>query len=198
MEKLSLTEIFRQLLIGFVLIGVIYICEPTESKPLFAEIGSAGLPILAFVLGSLLFAIYRSTLYRFVILWFIDLIHRDNVRNTLMQRYSIPNRHRAETFWKIVQESELDDRLKNVYLGSASTHLLFMTSIVTFPAAFYLFCSIGFSTRSLVMLLVALLTSASAVASDYYIETQETLLLRSIDDSTLDQFARRMGFSPTE
>ena len=82
MDKLSLPEILRYLVIGFVIIGVSYMCFPSKTGEIYTQLGPLGVPVLAFVLGSLTFFAYRSTIYSFVILRVMDWIHL-NVKRQL-------------------------------------------------------------------------------------------------------------------
>ena len=194
MSNLTLPQLFRYLLIGFVMIGLFYVCSPEDGKSMYAHLGEVGTPILALVVGAIAFCVYRSVLYGAVILRLVDRIHRENVRSLLREWYTIDSWRSAEALWKIVQEAELEDRLKNVDVGSASAHLLYMTAITTSGATIYLL-SVGADVSTTVMLLLgSLVLWSSAFVSDYYIETIEAFLLKSIDRKKLDDFAGRMGF----
>jgi hypothetical protein len=104
----------RNSIIGFILIGVYYICSPEEAAEFYCKIGKAGTPILAFVIGTITFLLYRSAIYGVLILRLIDKIHPDNVRSILMSRYDIPSWYKAEALWKVLQEAGPGERLKNV------------------------------------------------------------------------------------
>ena len=177
-------------------------CFPDKTGQVYTQLGSLGIPILAFVLGSLTFFIYRPTIYSFIILRFIDLIHKDNVRDILIHRYKLKSkrkRQKAEAFWNIVQESLLKEGLENVNLGSAGTQLLFMTFLFAFPASVYLIIIVeGWTTKSILMLVTSLAALLSAIASDYYLETIATFLLKSIEKAKIDSLAKRMGFGENQ
>jgi len=194
MNRLSLPEILRYLVIGLVVIGVGYVCEQGIVTCLLAKLGPVGSPLFAFVIGSLTFVVYRATLYNFVILRFLDFIHKDNVRDILMSRYKIPDRYRAEIFWKIVQVSELKDSLESINLGSAGTHLLYMTCGTTLIGSAYLLFNSCISARFCWLLLISLVCGVAAIASDYFIETLVTFLLRSIGEKKVDALAKELGF----
>jgi len=194
MDKFTLPQFLRYLLIGFILIGVHYICFPKNAVNFYEELGKVGTPIFAFVAGSITFLFYRSTIYGIIILRIIDKIHPDNVRNILISRYDIPSWYKAEVFWQVLQQAEFKEKLKNVDLGSAGTHSLYMASIAGFVATIILFVKSGSDTKFWIVLGSSLILTISAFISDYYIETIETLLLKSIGTERIDEFAQMMEF----
>lgn len=194
MNKFSLPEILRYFLIGFIIIGVWYVCRPCQMTEICKTLGSAGTPVFAFVIGNITFFVYRSTFYSLLILRFLDLIHKDNVRDVLKSRYEIPNRYKAEVFWKLVQESTLENKPKTINLASAGTHLLYMTCCATLIGAAYIYFDSCISTNFCWLLFVSLVCGVSAVVSDYYIESLETFFLKSIEDNEIDKLAGQQGF----
>lgn len=105
MDKLGLSEIIRYSATGFVVIAIAYVCEPVSVKAIVSDLGALGLPVGAFVLGCLVFFVYRPTIYKLLLFRVLDSLHRANIRNVLMQRYAIKRRTEAETLWDIRQKS---------------------------------------------------------------------------------------------
>lgn len=198
MEKLSLSEWLRYLLIGFILMGVAYICRPHDIVQLYDSLGQVWCTIFALIIGTYSYLLYRVTLYQYIILRFVDLVHSENVRNILMSRYKIPSRYKAEAFWKVIQENELSKISKSLDIGCAGTHLFYMTSVVAFLGSIFLLCDDFFSVRFCLLILIFLVFGFSAVVSDYYLETLFTFFLKSIENTKIDAIAKQLGFEKYE
>lgn len=193
MTNLTLAQALRHLVFGFVVLGCAYVYEPSKVALLLERLGNAALPIVALVTGVLGFYVYRAVLYEHVILRLMDKIHPENVRTILMDRYVLRDRLQAEHLWRLIQETHLPARRENLELGSAGTHLLYMTGVVATATGILLFIKDGRSLSALVVLMVGLAFCASALVSDYYLERGITLSLRSIDIIKVDALAKSIG-----
>ncbi|MFQ5801642.1 MAG: hypothetical protein ACE5JQ_01940 [Candidatus Methylomirabilales bacterium] len=198
MEKLSLESALRYLVVGYVILGVFYVCRPDDTGRLYGTLGSVGIPVAAFVAGSLVYLIYRPVLYNALLFHVIDRIHKGNVRQLLMNRYEITSRFEAELLWKVIQSESVKEKLSPLLLASAGIHLLYMTSLVTVTGAVFLFFDTGFSPRSIYLLVLAILMDSSAVISDYQMEKQESLLFTLIGKSDIDQVVSKAGYKRKE
>ena len=123
MTNLSLSDILRYLATGFVILLVAYACEPTVVKNLFDLLGAAGIPVAAFVFGSLSFLVYRPTLYTLILFRLLDFVHQDNVRHNLMKKYEFKRKMDAEVFWSVLKRAKLEEEFKRIDLDSSGVHL---------------------------------------------------------------------------
>ncbi len=196
MDKLSLPQIFRHLLMGFIWMVGYYICCATNTKAFFSALSEAkipdsvlatGIPILALVIGTLTFLIYRSLIYGLIILKLVDKYRPDNVRNFLKEKYKISGWYKADALWKVIREKKLSEQTKNVDLGSAGRHLLFMFALAVFVFSICLFIDDGWVLKSWLSLGLSFIFAAVAIGSDSQMQTIEFYLLKSIEPVELDK-----------
>jgi hypothetical protein len=196
MDKLSLPQIFRHLLMGFIWMVGYYICFPTNTKEFFSALSEAkipdsvlatGIPILALVIGTLTFLIYRSLIYGLIILKLIDRIWPDNVRSFLKEKYKISGWYKADALWKAIREKKLSEQTKNVDLGSAGIHLLFMSALTVFVLSICLFIDDGWVPKFWLSIAAFIIFVAVAMESDFHMQTIEFHLLKSIKPVELDK-----------
>lgn len=158
---------------------------------------ATGIPILALVIGTLTFSIYRSLIYGLIILRVIDAIDRDNVRDFLMKKYEILKRTKADALWKTIREKRLREESEHIDLGSASIHLLYMSALVVLALLVFLLIDNCMVLKSLLVLVPFsfFAISAAAVLSDRHMQTVEYLLLKSIKSEELDDLVATIGFN---
>lgn len=195
MEKLTLGEALRYLVVGYVMLAVGYVCCPQEVSQLYTTLGAAGAPVAALVAGSLVYVFYRPVLYNLLLFYVIDCMHQDNIRKLLMDRYGIGSRLQAELLWNVIQSEALKEKLPPLLLTSAGIHLLYMTSIVTLAGALFILFKDGLSSQFAFLFVVCMAVGGAAIASDYQIERQESLLFTLVDEACMDNIAAKVGYA---
>lgn len=205
MNNLSLPQILRHLLIGFIWMVVYYICFQTNAIDIYStykiakipdSVLATGIPILALVIGTLTFSIYRSLIYGPIILWITDK-KPENVRRFLKKRYEISGWYKADSLWKVIREKLLREESKNIDLGSAGVHLLYMSALVVFVHLVFLSWYKGIVFEFWLLLGLTFIFAIPAILSDLHMQTIEYLLLKSIETVKLDKLVATIGFKKT-
>jgi hypothetical protein len=196
MNKLTLNDILRYVAIGYVISAVMYYCERSWVVELFTVLGVAGFTVAAFVLGSLVYLIYRPLIYNLILFFIVDRLYSLSIRRTLMQRYTVASHFEADALWKTLQNnSRIKAQLPPIELGSSGIHFLYMTAVVTFLGAIYITFGTGFTTPVWVMLLVALACATAAVTSDIFVEKQVKLLFTMMGQQSVEKVVTEAGYA---
>lgn len=221
MGNLNLEQVLRYLIIGYIIIGLYVFIDPNIGINTFYDSGNglnfAEISILALVIGSIYFSIYRAIIYENILFPFIDIICRKNARNWLMNKYKI-SRREAIVLQKTIQGVELKDNLGSIYVGSAQTQLLFMTAIACF-LFFVISISLIWDTisgiyfltslmeyiclknridiyqellKSFALLSVGMFILVAAIRSDCYLTPIERGFIRSVDPEKIKEYYEKI------
>lgn len=184
MEKLNLDQILRYLTIGFVVTGLLLICEPEEVSTLTKKLGSAGIPVAAFTVGTLIYLIYRSTIYTFLIIPVKDRLTTHNYRVFLKNNYNVGSLLQAEIFWYALRDLHLKKTHHGIRVSSSGIHLLYMSALLFGAASIYCFADAQ-QAKAWYLAISSLVLGVSGLLTDIFVEKHELLLLKNVEPSKL-------------
>jgi hypothetical protein len=191
MERFNLEEILRYLTIGFVSIGLLFICGPEEVTELVKELGSVGIPLAAFTIGVLIYFTYRGTIYTFFINPVKDLLTTYNYRVFLKNNYNVESFLQVEIIWYVLRDLYLKKVHQGIRVNSSGIHLLYMSALLFDAASIYCIL-VQQETKAFYLVISSLVLGISGLLTDIFVERHELLILKNIEPSKLKEAIDRM------
>ncbi len=197
MKDLNLSDALRFFNIGIYSIVLFYFTDSNFVRTLFSEIGVAGIVLLSFVVGSIVYLIYKPIFYNNLFIPLQDMLRKDrrNYRCRLRGRYNIRNSRQAMMFWLYLRNLIPPDKLVYPEKDASGNHFLYMAGLVSIffsvPHFFNRDCIVGW-----LMVLIACVFLTAAILYDRFIEEYESNNLLYFTDKELDRLATKFGLKP--
>ena len=196
-DILEISDALKYLCIGYVSLGLYYICDKVDALELINGIGIIGISVFAFVIGSQIFLIYKPILYHYIVMPLQDFarIDSDNYRTYLKKKYEIDTQQ-SMVFWIYLGQRFKDQQpaLQQTFSG---IHLMYMSGFISLSFAIWQCISNQFEMAGIILVL-AIVFWISAFVYDIHVESVECLLLRSIKNEELDEIAGKFSFKKKE
>ena len=190
MRNLSIAEMFRYLFPAVFAFSLLFISDETFAICLLKKIEVVNAILIALVLGSLFYAVYKSLIYPkieylqdfirgrklCIFKWYILKIG-DNWRTYLMSEYSL-NKDEAKKLFIIIRRN----RGERSWLVASQIHFLYMASIISL---FFIAFSVSYGWDNLsVIIIIFIITFISGLSSDRFFEEVELAFIKqAIKDS---------------
>lgn len=154
MQQLNLSDNLRYVCVGYVVLGLLYISDKTRAIELLDDIGIFGISVFAFVVGSLIYLVYKPTIYHHIIMPLQDCIRiyqkSENFRTYLKKQYDINTSYKAMLFWFCLKR-RINEEHPYLEKESSSVHLLYMSSLISL--GFFLWkCISGIHENALIVI----------------------------------------------
>ena len=198
MTGLTLADSLRYLFTGLIPLLFLYIAERGLVLGIIEELGPIGVSLGAAALGSLLYHLYRPTLYRYVFAPLQDSLRRTthSPRTYLASRYNLSGGN-ASLLWAFVANRVLSDAKMMWRRQASATHLLYISSFVGLALALSQ-AVLGQWGDALIMLVIGSVLGVGGVIHDRLAEDYEYLSCRALDLQALDDLASEYGFTPDQ
>ena len=193
MKDLPLSEMFRFLLSGVVVLLYLYIFDQELASSLVESFGDLELILVALVVGSILYHTYRALVYTLIINRIQDVlrIRSDNYRTYLRKQYG-SGPQEANQIWSDIRDTQFSELFDGLTTYAAGIHYVYLSAILALPYAILEFAN-GETIKGYLFLVIFFLLFVTAFLNDRHYEDREFRLLKSVDQSVLDRFAARLG-----
>lgn len=195
MQNLNLSDSLRYLTIGYVSIGLLYICDKAKTLELLENLGVIEISIFAFAFGSIIYLIYKPIIYHYFVMPFQDFTRKnsDNFRTSLKKRYNM-NTREAMIFWFFLRSKVKYQDHVFLEKESSGIHLLYMSGFISLAFSIWQFI-IGHNKIAIIILTIAIVLEISAFFYERFMEDFEFKLLLSMECDEVDELAKKLKFN---
>ncbi len=195
MPKTSIYEAIRILFPGVILYLILYVIYPQELSEFAQSSGTIGFPLILFVIGSLIYFFYRSTIYDPIIerLQYIWNPFGTNYRQEFINRYDI-SFDQASRLFLIIRNEYLKEKYNKLELQASGIHMLYQASIICLTVGASIFFIDTFYNKSIILLVLGCLLFFAAYFLDSQYESIERDMIIGLGWDKIDLLAHNLEY----
>jgi len=190
MQNWNISDALRYISIGYVSIGLLYVSDKGKAVELLENFGIIGISVFAFVIGSLIYIIYKPLIFHRIILPLQDIARKntENCRTCFKKQYNL-NTIQAMQFWFIIR-GEFKTQHSFLEKEASLIHLAYMSSFISLFFAIWKFIDHHYDL-AWIILIIGVLFGISAFLSHEFMEDFEYKLLCSFGSEKIEIIAEK-------
>ena len=196
MKDFTIADGLRYVFSGVIAFAYLYAFDAKLARDFAAAAGPIGFPMVAAVVGSVFYFIYRPLIYNHLLERLQTAYQRShlNYRQFLMKEYGI-DFPTASHLWIQIRDTHLKDSYASLRIQSAGIHMTYLASFLALPFAL-LSVAAGSSGKAGAFSLICAVAFVAGFLNDADYEETECNMLLVLDREKRDDIATKLGHPP--